>query len=47
VDPAETLLEDSKGSFICWNKLSGESKFRKNLWYRLEQTIRILLFTSF
>ena len=39
---AETLLEDSRGIFLYWGKLSGESKFDKDL---SEQVVQILLFT--
>ena len=33
--------------FLCWGTFSSESMFRKDLRYRSEQAIRILLFTSF
>jgi len=43
----KTLPKDSRGICLCYGKFSGESEFGKDLRYRLEQFIRILLFTSF
>ena len=44
---AETLLKDSRSIFLCWDKISGESEFRKDLWYQSEQIVWILLFIAF
>ena len=47
MDRAETLPNDSRCICLCWGKFSGESILGKDLQYRLEQAIRIMLFTSF
>jgi len=44
---AKTLLKDFKGNFLCWDKFSGESEFGKDLRFRSEWAVWILLFTSF
>jgi hypothetical protein len=43
----QILPKDSKSIYLCWDKLLGESKFKKGLQYRSEQVIWILLFTFF
>jgi len=47
LDQDETWHEDLEGIVLYWGKVSGELEFRKDLWYRSEQTAQILLFTSF
>ena len=47
LDRAKILPEDSTNMCLCWGKLLGELKFRKDLWYRSEQAVWIFLFTSF
>jgi hypothetical protein len=44
---AETLLDDCRGICLCCGKFSGESEFGKDLRYRSEHAIQILLFTFF
>jgi len=47
LDQDETWHEDLRGIVLCWGKVSSELEFRKDLWYRSEQTVQILLFTFF
>jgi hypothetical protein len=47
LDQDETLPDDSRDVCLCWSTFLGEYTFGKDLQYRFEQAIRILLFTSF
>jgi hypothetical protein len=47
LDRAETLPKDSRGIGACWGQVSSDTKFAKDLQYRSEQAVRILLLTSF